>query len=157
MVDIYGKSLVSTEGNEWRRHVAVAGPAFGEALNSLVWKETLRLMRDWFTDELDSTPFDCRVPGSGSVIKVDMLSKMTQLTLHVIAVSGFGLRMPWKAFSNMHQHARHSIDKILHFIEVVNLHPNSYIDLLLWVQSDTQRFSPILEVPGSMFAFDIQE
>ncbi|EJD03464.1 cytochrome P450 [Fomitiporia mediterranea MF3/22] len=115
MVDIYGKSLVSTEGNEWRRHVAVAGPAFGDALNSLVWKETLRLTHDWFADELASTPFDCRVPGSGSVIKVDMLSKMTQLTLHVIAVSGFGLRMPWKAFSNMHQHARHSMDKILPF------------------------------------------
>jgi hypothetical protein len=38
-VNIYGRSLVSTDGNEWRRHLTVARPPFSESNNAMVWRE----------------------------------------------------------------------------------------------------------------------
>lgn len=93
-VNIYGHSLVSTDGNEWRRHLTVAGPAFSESNNAMVWRETRRLMLEWFSTEYEETP--------GSTAQVDVLAKMTQATLHVIAAAGFGMRASWSAFSDPH-------------------------------------------------------
>ncbi len=30
VLNIYGKSVLTTEGDEWRRHLAIAGPSFNE-------------------------------------------------------------------------------------------------------------------------------
>ena len=93
-VNIYGRSLVSTDGNEWRRHLAAAGPAFSESNNAMVWRETRRLVQEWFATEYTETP--------GSSTQVDVLAKMTQATLHVIAAAGFGMRASWSAFNDPH-------------------------------------------------------
>jgi cytochrome P450 len=42
IVDIFGPSILTTEGPEWKRHRKIVAPAFSEKSNSLVWKESLR-------------------------------------------------------------------------------------------------------------------
>lgn len=91
-VNIFGRSIVTSDGNEWRKHLAVAGPAFSESNNAMVWRETRRLVREWFASEYDDTP--------GKSVKVDVLAKMTQATLHVIAAAGFGMRAKWTEFND---------------------------------------------------------
>lgn len=93
----HGGSLISTDGNEWFRQFAVAGPAFFEFSNAMVWHETRRLVQEWFKAE-----YDMEIPGSTA--KVDVLAKMTQATLvlHVIAAAGFGIRVNWSAFNGLH-------------------------------------------------------
>ncbi|KAH8119683.1 cytochrome P450 [Phellopilus nigrolimitatus] len=94
-VNIYGKNIVSTEGTEWRKHLGIAGPAFSEANYSLTWRETLRVVHEWFEEMNDVDTGKLRKIVRG----VDVKAKMTQATLHIIAAAGFGMRMPWEAFS----------------------------------------------------------
>ncbi|TFK46773.1 cytochrome P450 [Heliocybe sulcata] len=81
VLNIYGPTLVGTEDADWKRHRAVVNPAFNEANNALVWKETMHIVSDWFA----------RL-GKGEL--VDVASAMTQITLHVISSAGFGIRIP---------------------------------------------------------------
>ncbi|EJC99089.1 uncharacterized protein FOMMEDRAFT_53415, partial [Fomitiporia mediterranea MF3/22] len=89
VLEIYGRNVVSTDGDEWRRHVAVAGPAFNEANYALAWEETLRVMHEWF-EELDCDP-------EISVGKcLDIKGEMIRATLLIIASAGFGKHISWR-------------------------------------------------------------
>ncbi|KII87854.1 hypothetical protein PLICRDRAFT_54898 [Plicaturopsis crispa FD-325 SS-3] len=86
-INIYGENLVGTEGVHWKRHRAVAKPAFNEANNALVWSETIRVLGGWF-EELDEV--------RESTVAIDATQVMTQVTLLVISAAGFGRRTSWK-------------------------------------------------------------
>src|SRR4051812_1557909 len=45
IVDIFGRSVVSVEGQDWKRHRKVVGPSFSEKSNKLVFEESLRQAR----------------------------------------------------------------------------------------------------------------
>lgn len=111
-VNIYGKSLVTTDGDEWRRHLHVAGPAFSEANNALVYRETRRLILEWFATEFDGSsqlPVDPTKPGEvPRTMQVDVLAKMTQATLHIISSAGFGMRAHWSAYSDPHANLKNA-------------------------------------------------
>lgn len=94
MLEIYGRNLVSTEGDEWRRHVAIAGPAFNEANYALAWDETLRIVHEWF-DELES-----KVEISTGQ-HIDVNAATMRATLLVISAAGFGKRMSWNSVSSL--------------------------------------------------------
>ncbi|KAF1994472.1 cytochrome P450 monooxygenase-like protein [Amniculicola lignicola CBS 123094] len=51
VLDIYGKSLATTEGADWNRHRKVAAVTFTEKNNELVWRESLleasQMLRFW--------------------------------------------------------------------------------------------------------------
>lgn len=49
-------------------------------------------MKGFFADEIEPSTY-------GGVERVDVLAKLTQTTLHVIAAAGFGMSLPWSAFS----------------------------------------------------------
>src|SRR5208282_4856086 len=53
IIDIYGSSILSTEGADWRRHRKIVAPAFSEKSNALVWKESVRqaagMLKFWST------------------------------------------------------------------------------------------------------------
>ena len=69
-LEIYGQNVITAEGADWKRHRAVANSAFNEvrtndsrysnqlipfyqANNALVWRETFRVVDEWFS-EIDS-------------------------------------------------------------------------------------------------------
>lgn len=86
-VDIYGKSVVSTEGSVWRHHRKITSPPFTEKNNHLVWLESLNqaqsMMTGWLGNEDATGP--CW----------DVASRSMRLSLHVISKAGFGVGLLW--------------------------------------------------------------
>lgn len=90
VVDIFGKSIISQEGSEWRRHRKVVGPSFSEKSNKLVFEESLRqaesMMGSWSQQGKNNE----------SDMKVENAAHDTAtLSLHVICAAGFGVPQIW--------------------------------------------------------------
>ena len=90
IVDIFGRSMLSSEGDEWKRHRKIVAPAFSEKSNALVWKESLRqatgMLKFW--SNLEGNDFD-------SMKVKDTASHTHLMTLHVISGAGFGVQQVW--------------------------------------------------------------
>lgn len=87
-VDIFGKSVVSTEGMIWRHHRKLTSPSFTEKSNMMVWKESLhqgQAMVDSFLPAGQPT----------SAPTLDLGAASMHLSLHVIARAGFGVHLLW--------------------------------------------------------------
>ncbi|MCJ1395188.1 hypothetical protein MMC18_008071 [Xylographa bjoerkii] len=87
-VDIYGKNVVSTEGQVWRHHRKVVSPPFTEKNNHIVWSETLHqaqaMLESWV--------------GTGGNRKQTVSTvgdDAMRLSLHVISRAGFGVQLQW--------------------------------------------------------------
>lgn len=82
-VDIYGKNIVSSEGESWRQYRKLASPAFSERNNQLVWAEALNQtsahLASW-AGEGDRGRGPIRTLGADTM----------RLTLNVITRAGFG-------------------------------------------------------------------
>ncbi|KAK0301384.1 hypothetical protein LTS00_000533 [Friedmanniomyces endolithicus] len=87
-VDIYGKSVVSTEGANWRHHRKITSPPFTEKNNHLVWQESVHQ-----ANSMVASMVSADVERSGSVWNV--AAQAMRLSLHVISKAGFGVRLPW--------------------------------------------------------------
>jgi hypothetical protein len=89
IVDIFGPSILTTEGPEWKRHRKIVAPAFSEKSNSLVWKESLRqsagMLKVW--SRLDGN-------GPGNMKVTDTAPYTSLMALHVISAAG-----KWKSGS----------------------------------------------------------
>jgi cytochrome P450 len=90
LVDIFGKSILTQEGQEWRRHRKIVGPSFSEKSNRLVFEESLRqtesMMKLWATQ------------GTNSKAELKVLNTSEDaatLSLHVICAAGFGVPQVW--------------------------------------------------------------
>jgi len=90
IMDIFGRSMLTSEGQEWRRHRKVVGPSFSEKSNKLVFEESLRqaegLIALW-ASQGSNTIRDIKV--QNPALEVAMLS------LHVICAAGFGVPQLW--------------------------------------------------------------
>ncbi|KAK8170658.1 cytochrome P450, partial [Phyllosticta citribraziliensis] len=55
MLDIYGPSVVSRDGNEWQRHRRITTRSFGESVHRIAWPEAVRqteqMVELWSQDE----------------------------------------------------------------------------------------------------------
>ncbi|EUC42557.1 hypothetical protein COCMIDRAFT_28840 [Bipolaris oryzae ATCC 44560] len=87
-LNIYGKSLVTTEGSEWRSHRKLVAPSFGERNNELVWNETLHhaksLLSLWAGPE-----------GRGNKTINDPSVAAMNFALYIISSAGFDVRVTW--------------------------------------------------------------
>ncbi|KLO09951.1 cytochrome P450 [Schizopora paradoxa] len=109
VLEIYGKNLLTTEDDEWRRHLMVTGPSFNEGLYALNWSKTLLLVQEWF-EEIDNKSKDAES-------LIDLKSSMDQITLLIIASAGFGMHTPWSSTSNMHAKVKANLlsDEVMPF------------------------------------------
>ncbi|KAL0570941.1 hypothetical protein V5O48_011025 [Marasmius crinis-equi] len=48
---LYGPNVLSTEGDEWRKHRRIVSPSFSNSLYRLVWDESLKTYRDMVSGE----------------------------------------------------------------------------------------------------------
>ncbi|KAK6437217.1 hypothetical protein LTR95_006591 [Oleoguttula sp. CCFEE 5521] len=87
-VDIFGKNVVSTEGQIWRHHRKITSPPFTERNNHLVWQESLHQAQEMMTGWMGT---------SDAVSKslYDVSDQAMRLSLHVISRAGFGQRLTW--------------------------------------------------------------
>ncbi|PRP83543.1 cytochrome P450 [Planoprotostelium fungivorum] len=88
IVDIYGRSVVTTEGDDWKLHRKIVSPPFSEKNNRLVWIETIKqadmMMDDW----------DCQAKGKDGT-EVQVLADTMKLALHIITAAAFGIPFKW--------------------------------------------------------------
>jgi cytochrome P450 len=90
IIDVFGRSIVTVEGQDWRRHRKVVGPSFSEKSNKLVFEESLRQARgmmELWASQGSNTLADIKVENTA----VDT----ADLSLHVICAAGFGLPQLW--------------------------------------------------------------
>lgn len=86
ILDIYGKSLVSLEGAEWKKHRKITSPSFTEKNNALVFHEaiaqTQAMLRKWMDQKETKTI---------TTVPADAM----RVALHIISMVGFGVRLLW--------------------------------------------------------------
>lgn len=83
----FGRNIVVSEGDEWKKYRKISAPAFSEKNNKLVWDETVSIVEGLFAD----------VWGDKKEIVVDHVVDITlPLALFVIGAAGFGQHMSWK-------------------------------------------------------------
>jgi hypothetical protein len=101
IVDIFGSSILSLEGPEWKRHRKIVAPAFSERSNARVWEESLRqaagLLKFW-SDLEGNAPGDIKVK--------DTARETALMTLHVISGIGFGVMQNWPGEDEHQQGAK---------------------------------------------------
>ncbi|KAI9648080.1 hypothetical protein NHQ30_002709 [Ciborinia camelliae] len=91
IINIFGKSILTTEKEEWKRHKKVVAPAFSEKNNVLVWRETIKQTNGMLK-------FWSRTKGSDDEnLKVENTAPDTAvLTLHIISVAAYGMSQSWE-------------------------------------------------------------
>jgi cytochrome P450 len=83
---IFGESVITTEGAEWRRHRKVVAPSFSEKNHASVWAQVPKQCKsvlDFWASQDGNTTDDLRVEDTRKDAKV--------LALHVILGAGFGV------------------------------------------------------------------
>jgi len=86
-VDLYGKNVVSTDGQLWRHHRKITSPPFTERNNVLVWQESLHQAQSMMTHLCGGKDSSGRLENVAAIA-------MT-LALYVISKAGFGVRLQW--------------------------------------------------------------
>ncbi|KAG2009543.1 614/534 cytochrome P450 [Coprinopsis cinerea AmutBmut pab1-1] len=87
-VNKFGRNILTTEGDEWKRYRKIASPAFSERNNRLVWEETTQVVSQLFSDVWQNQE---------RVDVDDCLKDLTlPLALFVIGAAAFGRKISWK-------------------------------------------------------------
>ena len=80
LLDVFGKSVVSVNGDDWQRHRRIVNPAFQEHNNRIVWEEALaqgdQLLDSWLE--------------RGHATLENVSKDFQVLALHVLSAAGFG-------------------------------------------------------------------
>ncbi|ORY52416.1 cytochrome P450 [Rhizoclosmatium globosum] len=88
MLNIFGKNVLGTEGEVWRRHRRVVAPSFSEKNNALVHESSVRIAKEMIGAwEEQST--------SDDDFTVNVSANMMQYALSVISSAGFGKDLSW--------------------------------------------------------------
>jgi cytochrome P450 len=86
ILDVFGRNVVTVEGQEWKKHRKITAPQFSEKNNALVFdvtkKSIVELMGIWRENGFDK--------------KVDVLHDMFQLAMHVISGAAFGVQLKFR-------------------------------------------------------------
>ncbi|KAG8801083.1 hypothetical protein FRC17_006727, partial [Serendipita sp. 399] len=84
-LNIYGRNVVTINGEEYRIHKKITSPSFSESNNRLVFRETQAIVDALFEtwEGKDRIDYDNALPLT------------VALTLMVISSAGFGVRIPW--------------------------------------------------------------
>ncbi|KAK7457059.1 hypothetical protein VKT23_010361 [Stygiomarasmius scandens] len=87
VLTFFGKNIVVSEGEEWKKYRKISAPAFSDRNNKLVWDESIRIMMDMFEN----------IWGAQDTIVADHCVDITlPIALFVIGVAGFGRKISWK-------------------------------------------------------------
>ncbi|KDR80361.1 hypothetical protein GALMADRAFT_242750 [Galerina marginata CBS 339.88] len=86
---LWGMNLVAADGDVWRKHRRIMGPAFSNNLYQMVWKESLKTYHEMVSAE----GWDGK-----KEIEVSVIQKLTfKFALLIIGRCGFGFSFDWFA------------------------------------------------------------
>lgn len=86
IMDIFGPSLLTTDGDTWARQRKLIAPNVNEKISSLVFSESIRQAHQMlyvYVDELKN-------------VTDDTMRGCKQIALNVLGLVGFGISLPWK-------------------------------------------------------------
>ncbi|KIW18639.1 hypothetical protein PV08_02928 [Exophiala spinifera] len=81
--DLYGKNVVSVNGEDWQRHRRIVNPAFREQNYKMVWEESLRQADQMLDLRTGSTD-------GGKVTLADIYTDFHLLAVHVLSAAELG-------------------------------------------------------------------
>ncbi|KAK0203454.1 cytochrome P450 [Desarmillaria ectypa] len=103
----WGMNLVAANGEVWRRHRRIMGPAFNNDLYKLVWNKTQKIYNEMLVSDQWDNKHEVSMPA---------VQKITfKLALFVIATCGFGISFDWEEPSRS-EHGAMSIQKAFRII-----------------------------------------
>ncbi|KDR75779.1 hypothetical protein GALMADRAFT_248468 [Galerina marginata CBS 339.88] len=86
ILTFFGRNIVASEGEEWKKYRKISAPAFSDRNNKLVWDETVQIMVGLFDE----------VWRDKDEISVHHCVEVTlPIALFVIGVAGFGRKISW--------------------------------------------------------------
>ncbi|KAL6236140.1 hypothetical protein BDW75DRAFT_239493 [Aspergillus navahoensis] len=91
---MYGKSVLTTEGPEWSYHHRYTAPAFNDKNNALVWAESIQQARQMTKYWEEQYP--CPSNPESEFVLPDTREDILQLSLNIICSAGFGVKLPFK-------------------------------------------------------------
>ncbi|KAI8849758.1 cytochrome P450 [Chytridium lagenaria] len=94
VLDVFGRNIVSTESDDWRRHRKISAPQFSERNNALVHDEavrTARMMFEAWEEEAVNNGKDLSSQG----FEIDASKDMMRFALTVISSALFGMQLQW--------------------------------------------------------------
>ncbi|KAF5321118.1 hypothetical protein D9619_001344 [Psilocybe cf. subviscida] len=87
VLTFFGRNIIASEGEEWKKYRKISAPAFSDRNNALVWSESVKTVKEMFTD----------LWMDRDVITVDHCVNITlPIALFIIGAAGFGRRISWK-------------------------------------------------------------
>ncbi|EDO04974.1 hypothetical protein SS1G_07458 [Sclerotinia sclerotiorum 1980 UF-70] len=99
VLEVFGSNIVTTEGEEWRRHKRVVGKSFGEKSMGLVWEESIKqadgMLGLWRRRNGEGGRRGNMNEDLGLIVE-DAGSDTAILSLHVICAVGFGVPQLWE-------------------------------------------------------------
>ena len=101
-------NVLTTEGEDWKRHRRIAAPAFNQTTYRNVWESTVRVYKDilnkegWESQSSVTIANFSHITHKVSRVLVDHISDtydvdniFLKLALFIISICGFGISMPW--------------------------------------------------------------
>jgi len=90
IINIYGRNVINADGEVWRFHRRVTGPAFSERIHRAVWQESMNqarcMMQSWLTSS------ECKADS----ISIPSIGDDTlHLGLNVITGAAYGCPLAW--------------------------------------------------------------
>ncbi|KAL0572316.1 hypothetical protein V5O48_009638 [Marasmius crinis-equi] len=89
----FGDNILRVNGTTWKRHRAIANPAFNEANNARVWREMTRFANAWIKSIESSI---AKTKSNKEQYDVHTMEDLTQLALLVFCSAAFGQRASWQ-------------------------------------------------------------
>jgi cytochrome P450 len=92
MFGLFGENIISTEGEEWKRHRKVVARAFTEPNNKLVWHETVKIMlalfEKWEKDGIADEVISDNVVDVTRDLALMVISSAGKCS-HIISLTGY--------------------------------------------------------------------